>query len=119
MQTQNIQIVEGHIHLGAVKILAKETYEYMIKGTVDVVREVVALGGQYHRDSADLLVLNGSLGNDVWGFNVVFDESEQGYFLEYDSMVNIKPNLSNNKREILDQGVRDKVKAIIEKQVKK
>lgn len=118
LSMQNIHIVKEGINLAAVKILAKDTYEYMLKGTVDIVKEIVALGGQYHRDSADVLVREGSIGNNVWGFNIVFDESEKGYFLEYDSMVNIKPNLNNSKREILDQGIRDKVKDILEQQVK-
>lgn len=113
----NIKIVDKEVSLDEIKLLAKETYEYMIKGTVDIVKEVVALGGQYHRDSAELLVKNGSIGNNVWGFNVVFDDSQMGYFLEYDSMVNIKPDLNNLKREILDEDLRNRVKEIVEKQI--
>ncbi len=40
--------------------LAKEDYEELIKGVVDLKREVIALGGEMHSDAEALLLQDGS-----------------------------------------------------------
>lgn len=48
--------------------LARSWYGDMIKGVVDIEREVLALGGEYHMDANAILMENGSKTGRRLGF---------------------------------------------------
>lgn len=47
----NIRIIETPITRAEAKEIAKEFYIDMVKGVVDVEREIIALGGEWHIDA--------------------------------------------------------------------
>jgi len=110
----NIKIVENTITMDEVRELAQEFYRTMIKGVIDVEREIIALGGEYHMDANTILIENGSKQINVWGFNIRFDKQENE-MIEYTSLINIRPNQGNMAMELLDQNLRKKIKEIINK----
>src|SRR3989338_1735929 len=110
----NIQILDFKINIEGVKKLANLWYGTMIKGTVDVELGRVALGGDYHVESSEMLTGSGSKFENVWGFNIRFEENPDGV-LEFDSMVNIKPNFGNRSRGINNEEVTKKATEIIYK----
>jgi len=89
-------------------------YGTMIKGTVDIELGRVALGGDYHIESSEILTSSGSKFEDVWGFNIRFEEVPEGV-LEFDSMVNIKPNFGNRSRDIHNEELIKKATEVIYK----
>lgn len=95
-----------------VRKLAEAWYGTMIKGTVDTELEKVALGGDYHIESCEMLVRNGSKHENVWGFNIRFEENPDGV-LEFHSMVNLKPAVGNKKQTIENQAIADRCEDII------
>jgi hypothetical protein len=111
-----IRIITEKISMDEVKKLAEAWYGTMIKGTVDIVKGKVALGGDYHIESCEMFVKNGSHQNDVWGFNIRFEDNVDGE-LEFDSMVNIKPALGNKTRSITDEEIIKKAEGIIRSQI--
>lgn len=112
-----IKILENQISMDEVKKLAENWYGSMIKGAVDIVGGRVALGGDYHIEDSELLTSTGSKFENVWGFNIRFEENPDGV-LEFDSMVNIKPNLGNRSRNIKDEEVVKRGTEIIHKYIK-
>ncbi|OGI99844.1 hypothetical protein A3H53_02315 [Candidatus Nomurabacteria bacterium RIFCSPLOWO2_02_FULL_40_10] len=110
----NIKILENKISTEEVKKKADVWYGTMIKGTVDIKLGRVALGGDYHIESSEMLTGSGSKFEDVWGFNIRFEENPNGV-LEFDSMVNIKPNFGNRSRGINNEEVTKKATEIIYK----
>lgn len=109
-----IIILEHKVSIEEVKKLAGFWYGTMIKGAVDVEGGKVALGGEYHIEGSELLSSMGSKFENIWGFNIRFEENEQGV-LEFDSMVNIKPNLGNRSRSINNDEVIKKATGVIRK----
>ncbi|MBI3305846.1 hypothetical protein HYZ82_01780 [Candidatus Nomurabacteria bacterium] len=107
-----IQILDRKISIGEIKKLADFWYGTMIKGTVDIELRKVALGGDYHIESSEMLTSSGSKFEDVWGFNIRFEEKPEGV-LEFDSMVNIKPNFGNRSRSINSEEIMKKATEII------
>ena len=105
-------ILTDKVSIDFVKEFAKSEYITMIKGCVDIKKELVAIGGHYHMETCELLSTQGSNHLDVWGFNIRFEIDENGE-LEFDSLVNIKPALKNMSRSINDQNVIDKATIII------
>ena len=110
----NIQILDNKISIEEVKKLADLWYGTMIKGTVDIELGRVALGGDYHIESSEMLTASGSKFEDVWGFNIRFEENPNGV-LEFDSMVNIKPNFGNRSRNISNNEIIEKATKVIYK----
>jgi Protein of unknown function (DUF5674) len=84
------------------------TYENYIKGAVDIKLKKLALGGQWHVDAEKLLLDNGSVSQDCWGFNILFDGG-----IEYNSMINIKPQLGNKLNDIQDEKIKNQIDEIL------
>ncbi|MEK7538385.1 MAG: DUF5674 family protein [Patescibacteria group bacterium] len=107
-----IHILKKPTSMQEVRTIATEWYGTMIKGTVDILENKVAIGGDYHMETCELLVEDGSNHVNVWGFNIRFDEGQDA-LLEFDSLVNIKPSLGNKSRSVEDQEVAKKATEII------
>lgn len=111
-----LKIVEQPITKIELQALAKEIFGDMVKGTVDIANGKMALGGEMHIDSNELLIKSGSDQLDIWGFNI-YPEMPFDDCLEYNSLVNIKPALGNRSADIQDKKIRDKVRKAIMKYV--
>ncbi len=112
-----IKVLENTINIREVKELAKGWYGTLIKGVVDIVNGRVALGGDYHTEGLEILTSMGSKFEDVWGFNIRFEENKNGV-LEFDSMLNIKPNRGNRSRSINDKETIKKIEEVVYKFIK-
>ena len=110
----NIRIVKEPVQLEQVRTLAHETYREMIKGVVDVERGVIALGGEWHMDANTVLLSDGSMQQNVWGFNIYVDEHGDKA-IAFVSLINIRPAQGSRNMEILDKGLRDKIRGIVRK----
>lgn len=111
-----IKIIERPITKAEALEIGKEWYGEMVKGVVDVKRGIVALGGEYHMDANNLLVEQGSAQEDIWGFNI-YPARASDDWIEYLSLINIRPAVGNQDMEIHDQGLRDTMKKIIEDKI--
>lgn len=109
-----MHILKKMTPMSEVRELAEEWYGTMIKGTVDIAENKVAIGGDYHMETCELLVEDGSKHANVWGFNIRFDEGQKD-ILEFDSLVNIKPALGNKSRSVEDSEIIEKATEIIRK----
>jgi hypothetical protein len=106
----NIKILSEKVNASNLKDFAKEWYPNFLKGCVDLENRKVAVGGQYHIESAQVLVNEGGKGINIWGFNIRYLEDEN--IIEFDSMVNIKPKI-NNGRIITDENLIEEVRKLI------
>lgn len=101
-----------------IKVLAHEQYQDIIKAVVDVERGIMGIGGELHVDIQSILIeKEGSRGADTWGINLYLDKTGDD-FIEFDSMINLKPNLGNRSRDVESEGVKGKIREIIGKLVK-
>lgn len=96
--------------------LANVFYVSMIKGVVDINKEVIAFGGEYHIDANNELINVGSVQSDIWGFNLIFDQPRESW-IEYISLINIRPQANNFDMEVQDKSIRDKMKLIINSKI--
>ena len=115
----NIRIITNDISIDEVKEIAKEFYKTMIKGVVDVEREIIVLGGEYHMDANVIILENGSKQENVWGFNInLYENNDSDQWIEYISLINIRPLQKNKSMEVQDENIRRKMKHIITKKIK-
>lgn len=113
-----MRVIKEPISLSELKAIAEERFGDLVKAVVDVKQEIMAIGGELHADEEVLLIdEHGSRREDVWGINIYPDADESG-FLEFDSMINLKPSLGNRSRDVEDPKVREKIRAVVAKLVK-
>jgi hypothetical protein len=113
-----IVVIEESVDFEELKEIAQEFYVSMIKGVVDIERGVIAFGGEYHMDANIVLLAHGGKQSDVWGFNIVLDKHENEW-IEYTSLINIRPQQGNRTMEVLDIEIREKIKKIVNTKIKK
>lgn len=113
---ENIRIVKEKISLVELKKIAEEIFGDMVKGVVDLEKSIMAIGGEMHADEEAVLLNNGSKQENLWGINLYPDVSGED-FVEFDSMINIRPRQNNRSRNVEDEGVRKQILAVVNKLV--
>ena len=111
-----IKTIKDPISQNELQKIAQENFGDMIKGTIDIEKEIIALGGNLHSDSEAELLKNGSKQQNIWGFNI-YPKKSRDNWLEYTSLINIRPSVGNRSMEIEDQNIRKKVEDIIKRLV--
>lgn len=106
------KIIEKPISKSELKALAEEGFGDMVKAVVDIEKEVMALGSELHADAETLLTEQGSKRENVWGINL-YPEKPEGEWIEFDSMVNIKPQFNNRSRNVENPEIQNQIKKII------
>jgi len=101
-------IVRTKIDQETLKKIAEDLKGY-IKVVVDVQRKILAAGGEKHVDGERLLLEDGSRQEDLWGAGLDLETGE----MDFDSVINLRPT-QNRSREILDEGIRNKVEVLIQ-----
>ncbi len=109
-----IIISKDPISLLSLKELAKLRYGDMVKAVIDLEQLIIAWGGEMHSDLEELLLAEGSQQNHLWGFNL-YTNLDPAQRLEFDSMINIRPNDNNKSRFIENKIIRDKISSIVDK----
>ena len=89
----------------------------MIKAVVDVEKELLAVDAEMHSDLEQLLLKNGSSQDNLWGINLWFKEDGDD-FIEFDSMINIRPRQNNHSRDVENSEVRTKIRRVVSKWLK-
>ncbi len=79
-----------------------EDLEGYVKFVVDLEKGILAAGGRMHFEDEKELLENGSNQENLWGGG--WDLETNG--LDYDSMINIRPNQGNPSREVLSEEIR-------------
>jgi thymidylate synthase len=114
-----MKIIKDSININELKEMAREEFGDVIKAVVDIMQGIMAVGGELHADEEVLLMEEaGSKRQDTWGINLYLEKSGED-FIEFDSMINLKPHYGNRSRGVEDSEVRDKIKKIVEKLVLK
>jgi hypothetical protein len=106
-----MKIITEKINLSELNKMAKNMFGNLIKAVVDVEKKIMAIDGELHADEETLLLQNGSNQKDLWGINI-YPEMKKN-FIEFDSMINIRPSMNNKTRGIEDESTRKLIIKIV------
>jgi hypothetical protein len=109
-----VKIVENQIKLEGLQKIAEEQFGDLIKVVVDTEKGIMALGGELHADEEVALMEKGSKRENTWGINF-YPKKPKEEWIEFDSIINIKPSYGNRSRDVEKHETRKKIKEIIEK----
>lgn len=112
--TNMIKIITSPISKEDLKESAHGTFAGLVKAAVDIEQNIMAIGGDLHADEEAILIENGSHQRDLWGINIYFDRPESEW-IEFDSMINIRPSQNNRGRSIESEEIKIKIIEIVKK----
>ena len=113
MTSEPPRIIREAISLADVQELAERGFGEMVKASVDIGRGIMAIGGELHSDEEALLLDDGASQADVWGINIYPEESGDGW-IEFDSMINVRPAQGNRSRSVDDPAIQSKIRRIVD-----
>lgn|SRR5512134_37798 len=116
MNTPPIRIVRDAVTRPELAALAERQFGDMVKAVVDVARGMMAIGGELHADEEAALLDDGSRQPDLWGINLYPGEQGAGW-IEFDSLINVRPAQGNRSREVEDEGLREAIRGIVSRLV--
>ncbi len=113
-----MKIIKDQITVEELREMSQKMFGNIVKAVVDVEQDIMAVDGEMHADLELLLTENGSKRENVWGINFYPDKIGED-FIEFDSMINLKPYLGNRTRGVDDEAMREKIMELVNKLVKK
>ena len=106
-----LRIIQDAIDRPTLLAMAPELGD-MVKAVVDVERRVLAIGGEMHADEEAALLDDGSRQADLWGINLYPAEAGPDW-IEFDSMINVRPSRGNRSRDVEDPSIRDAIRRVV------
>jgi len=97
-----MKIIIERLKLDELKQIATATFGNLVKAVVDIEKELIAVDAELHSDLEALLLENGSKQKNLWGI-YLYPEIQGEEFVEFDSMINIRPSQGNRSRSIEDE----------------
>lgn len=113
-----LRIIDHTISLIELKELANERFGDLVKAVVDIERGAMAIGCELHVDAEELLLNQRSNQKDLWGINLYPDAfGDEERFVEFDSMINLRPGQGNRSRGIENPETRKKILDVVLRKV--
>ena len=109
--------IAAQISISELKLAMPNFFGDMVKAVVDIERDLVAFDAQLHVDLEEILLKDGSKQKNLWGINFYPDLFATDDFVEFDSMINIRPSFGNNSRGVESEEIRKKINTLIAKVV--
>ena len=95
--------------------MAEATFGDLVKAVVDVQRRLLAVDAGMHSDLEALLLDAGADQADLWGINFYPAEHGTPGFLEFDSMINLRPGMGNRTRSVEDPAIRAAIAELVDR----
>lgn len=110
-----MKLVDKQINIEELKKMS-EVFHGLVKGVVDIKKRVMVIDAAMHADLEKYLLDRRSKQDDLWGINLYPDQKSED-FIEFDSMINIRPRINNFSRGVEDEKNRKQIIDIVNKLV--
>jgi len=97
--------------------MAEKMYGNLVKAVVDLKKGILVVDAEMHADQEQFLLEHGSQQDDLWGINLYPEHYGTDGFVEFDSMINIRPRQNNRSRSVEDADTQAKILAILQVKV--
>ena len=110
----DIRVIKNPISLSELSEIADERYGDLVKAVVDVEQEIMAVGGEFHADEEVILMeQDGSSREHTWGINIWPVKQGTDEFVQFDSMINLKPSFGNRTRGVDSEEIKKTIQDIV------
>ncbi len=98
--------------LAELSAMAEATFGDFVKAVVDVGRGVMAVDAALHSDEEQALLEDGARQDDLWGVNLYPGVAGDDW-VEFDSMINVRPWQGNRGRGVSSPEARAAIVAVL------
>ena len=114
-----MRIVESSISIEELKEMSEKMFARLVKAVVDIEKEIMVVDADLHADEELLLLEQGSDQKNLWGINIHPNHVDNDNWIEFDSMINLRPSLGNKSRGVDDPKIQERIIKIVTKLAKK
>ena len=107
-----MKIIDTEITMQELQKMAQDMFGKMVKAVVDIEKEIMAVDAELHADEEAYLLEHGSEQKNLWGINI-YPEISGNDFIEFDSMINLRPAQGNRSRGVEDAKTQEKIRLIV------
>lgn len=107
-----MKIIKNKISVSELKTMAQSKFGNLVKAVVDIERRMIAVDAELHADEEALLIENGSDQKNLWGINI-YPDLRKDEWIEFDSMINLRPSQENRSRGVDDKKNREKIIKVV------
>lgn len=111
-----MQTITDKISIEELKKLSEKMFGRLVKAVVDIERGIMVVDAELHSDQEEVLLESGSEQDNLWGINLHPDETGN-QFVEFDSMINVRPSRGNRSRSVDDPQIREKIIMVVNRLV--
>ncbi len=98
--------------------MATDRFGDLVKAVVDLGRRIMVVDAELHADEEAELLAGGSQQGNLWGVNLYPDVPGNDW-LEFDSMINLRPSRGNRSRSVDDPATREDITALVNRLVRR
>ena len=113
-----MKIVSDKISVDELKEMSTKMFGNLVKAVIDIEKEIMAVNAELHADEEAWMLENGSKQKNLWGINI-YPEMTGDDFVEFDSMINLRPAQGNQSREVDSMKIQKRILKIVNKLVQK
>ena len=113
-----MRIISESVNRPELKRMAAAMFGDMVKAVVDIEKNLIAVDAELHSDLEALLLENGSHQKNLWGINL-YPEMRGDDFIEYDSMINLRPSQGNKSRSVDSEEIRSKIVEVVTQRIER
>ncbi|HEV2601914.1 MAG TPA: DUF5674 family protein [Candidatus Babeliales bacterium] len=106
-------LITTEITLDELKKMALKMHNNLVKAVVDIEKGIMIVDAELHADQEDTFLENGSAQQNLWGINLHPSKFGSDDFIEFDSMINIRPSQGNYDRGVNDTATQKKIVSIV------
>jgi len=114
-----MKIISKSISLAEITKMAESRFGNLVKAVADVAKKVMVVDGELHADEEALLIQKGSRQSSLWGINLYPGKFGTDDFIEFDSMINLRPSQNNLSRGVDNKNIQIQIKQIVNQLVVK
>jgi Protein of unknown function (DUF5674) len=109
--------VDDKITVAELSEIAQKMYGDLVKAVVDINKRDLVIDAEMHADIEQFFLEKGARQQDLWGINLYPAKFGTEEFIEFDSMINIRPRQKNMSRSVEDKGIRKEIIAIVDAKI--
>ncbi len=106
-------VINNKISIEELKEMSENRFGDLVKAVVDIEKEIMVVDAELHADQEKALLEIGSQQQNIWGINLYPDDIDED-FIEFDSMINLRPSWGNRSRGVDNEEIQKKIKIIVD-----
>jgi len=112
-----MQLISEKISVKELEKMSEKTFGRLVKAVVDIEKNIMVVDADLHSDQEHFLLEEGSNQKELWGINLHPDKFGSDDFVEFDSMINLRPSWGNKTRGVDNPEDQKMIRALVKKMV--